>query len=192
MKDLNGIEELLKKYYRGDTSTREEETLRRFFIELKEIPEHLEAEAGLFGFFENQRSMNLPEDLENKLERMIPETEAGKPTIVMKRRYYWISGVAAAVLILIGIFLDMQIRKNSTLEVRQDTFEDPYLAYAEAKKALYMVSEKINIAREPLKNIEKLDATMNYMHPVFSFSSGIQHLEHFSKIEETRKLISKQ
>ena len=95
------------------------------------------------------------------------------------------------ILILLGIFLDLQIRRNSPLEVRQDTYEDPYLAYAEAKKVLYMVSKKMNTGRKSLKNLEKLDAGVNYVHPVFSFGAGIQHLEHLSTIEKTRKLISK-
>jgi hypothetical protein len=99
--------------------------------------------------------------------------------------------MAAAILILLGIFLDMRIRNNAASEVREDTYEDPYLAYAEAKRVLYLVSDKLNTGREPLKNLEKLDAGVNYVHPVFSFGAGIQHLEQFAKIDQTKRLISK-
>jgi len=190
MKDLNEIGKLLEKYYSGETSIEEEDSLRRFFSE-SEVPGHLRAEAGLFGFFEKERSGVLSEKMEKRLERTISGPGSSKPVIGMIPRYYWISGVAAAILIMAGIFIDQQIRKNSSPVVRKDTYEDPYLAYAEAKRVLYMVSEKMNTAREPLKNIEKLDAGVNYMHPIFSFGAGMQHLEHFSKIEETRKLIAK-
>ena len=108
----------------------------------------------------------------------------------LKSRYYWISA-AAVILILLGIFLDIQIHRDAPLEVRQDTYEDPYIAYAEARKVLYMVSEKMNAGRKPLKNIEKLDEGVNYMHPVFSFGAGIRHLEHLGTIEKTRKKLSK-
>jgi hypothetical protein len=190
MKDLRKIQELLEKYYKGDTSLEEEEVLRSFFAQ-QEGHANLKAEAELFRFFTQERSGGLPGDLEQKLERKIAGVEPGQQKPGLRLRYYWISGVAAAVLILAGIFIDLQIRKNSTLIVRKDTYEDPYLAYVEAKKVLYMVSEKMNTATEPLKNIEKLDAGVNYMHPVFSFGTGIQYMEKFSRIEETRKLISK-
>jgi hypothetical protein len=190
MKDLEKIKELLEKYFNGDTSLEEEEILHSFFTR-QEVPANLKAEAGLFGYFNRERSGSLPGDLEQKLERKIAGSDPGLRKPGFRLSYYWISGIAAAVLILAGIFIDLQIRKNSSLIVRKDTFEDPYLAYVEAKKALYMVSEQMNAATEPLKNIEKLDAGVNYMHPVFSFGTGIQYMEKFSRIEKTRKLISK-
>ena len=191
MKDLKRIEELLEKYYEGRTSTTEEEELRRFFTK-PDVPGHLLAEAGLFRFFEKERYPGASRDMEMRLERSVSGQGPGRKGIEMNRRYYLISGVAAAILILAGIFIDMQIRKNSSLVVRKDTYEDPYLAYAEAKRVLYLVSEKMNTAREPLKNFEKLNEGINYMQPVLSFGTGIQYLENFSRIEETRKLISKQ
>ena len=189
MNDLKWIEELLEKYYRGETSTAEENSLREFFSG-QEIPSHLEAEAGLFRHFSRERDITLAGEMEEKLARMTSGTEIRKIGGGIKLRYYWISAAAAVILILVGLFVDMQIRRNSMLEVRQDTFEDPYLAYEEAKKVLYLVSTKMNVGREPLRNINKLDKGVNYMHPVFSFGAGIQHLEHLNTIEKTRKLLS--
>ena len=190
MKDLKRIEKLLEKYYQGDTTIEEENTLSQYFSG-QDVPAQFKAEAELFGFIAELRDVTLSGEMENRLEKMIAVSEPAKLIMGTKWRYYWISGAAAVILILLGIFLDMQIRRNSPLEGRQDTYEDPYLAYAEAKKVLYMVSEKINTGRKPLQKLEKLDAGVNYMHPVFSFGAGIQHLEHLSKIEKTRILISK-
>ncbi|MFC2116897.1 hypothetical protein ACFLTU_10500 [Bacteroidota bacterium] len=190
MKDLNKIEHLLERYYRGETSTNEENMLRQFFSG-PDVPDHLQAEAELFGFFAEEKKGTLSGEMENRLDMIIAGSKTQKLTLGMKSRYYWISGAAAVIIILLGIFVDMQIRRNSPLEVRQDTFEDPYLAYVEAKKVLYMVSEKMNTGTKPLKNLEKMDAGINYMYPVFSFGAGIQHLEHLSTIEKTKKLISK-
>ena len=128
--------------------------------------------------------------MEARLDKIISASEPPKLILGRGLKYYWISGAAAVILILIGIFVDLKLRENS-FEVRQDTYEDPYLAYTEAKKVLYLVSEKLNTGREPLKNLEKLDTGVDYMHPVFSFGAGIQHLEHLSKLEKTRELISK-
>ncbi len=208
MNDLKRIEELLEKYYQGETSTPEEVILREFFAG-EDIPAHLEADAELFRYFGKKKEDTLSGEMEERLVEMIsnPETkniEFGTKSDYEKEempetrkigggtrlRYYWFSAAAAVILILIGIFIDMQIRKN-TFETRQDTYEDPYLAYAEAKKALYMVSSTMNTGRKPLKNIKKLDAGVNYLSPVFSFGAGIQHLEHLNTIEEARKIISK-
>jgi hypothetical protein len=191
MKDFEKIEELLEKYYEGATSTEEEQLLRRFF-EREDIPEKLEADAGLFRFFRTEKEGKSPPTLEEDLTGMIPGSIPLRPAAGQKLKYYWISGAAAVVLILLGLFLDTQIRRNSSLEVRQDTFEDPYLAYEEARKALYIVSMKMNTPREPLKNLNKLESGVNYMSPVFSFGAGVRHLEHFNRIEETRKRISKE
>lgn len=191
MRELERIEELLEKYYRGETSTGEEDLLRRFF-EGTDIPEHLEAEQAMFRYFTGQRAA-VRAGLEDQLENMVHRQES-KPSVEGRgkrwRRYYWVSGIAAVIIILLGIFLDLKMGRHTGLVVRKDTYEDPYLAYAEAKKALYLVSEKMNTGRESLKNLEKLDEGVQYMQPVLSFRSGMQYLEEFNKIEETRKLLS--
>ena len=190
MKDPKIIGKLLEKYYQGETSDMEENVLREFFSG-QDVPERFRADAELFGFFRKEREPTLSGEMESRLDRMIKFREPVKFSSGSKWKFYWMSAAAAVILILLGIFLDLQIRRNSTLEVRKDTFEDPYLAYVEAKRVLYLVSDKLNTGRKPLQNLDKLDSGVNYFHPVFSFGSGIQHLEHFSKIEETKKLISK-
>jgi len=189
MKDLKQIKEILEKYYRGETST-EEDNLLRIFFSGTDIPEHLKTEAQLFTYFTREKDNTLSGEMEKRLDSMISGSETRIPAMEINRRYYWISA-AAVILILLGLFLDTQIRRNSILEVRQDTFEDPYLAYVEAKKVLYLMSDKMNAARKPLKNVEKLDEGVNYMHPVFSFGAGIENLEYLSTIKKTRERISK-
>jgi hypothetical protein len=190
MKDLNRIEELLEKYYRGETTTDEEKELRRFFAG-GDVPRQLAAEAGLFGYYAREREDALSGEMEERLEKMVAGSRKRIPVVGMRHRYYWLSGAAAAILILIGMLVDRQIRENTSPQVRKDTYEDPYIAYVEAKRVLYMVSETMNKGREPLQNLEKLNAGTDYIHPVFSFGSGIQHLEHLSKIDKARELISR-
>lgn len=186
---MKRIEELLEKYYAGETSIEEERMLRRFFAG-PDVPEHLSAESALFRYFEREGRSALPGNLQERLEGMIEPRELVKPSRVIGLKHYWIGAAAAVILILVGIFVDMQIRKNTSLVVRKDTYEDPYMAYAEAKRVLYLVSEKLNEGTEPLKNLEKIEEPVKYMQPVFSFGNGIQHLEQFSRIEKTRKLLS--
>ena len=190
MEDLNRIEALLEKYYRGETSIAEEGILREFFT-AGDFPEHLTADAELFGFFRTQQEGKLPGDLQNRLEDMI-DGKTGRTISAFSRwRYYWISGAAAAILLLIALFLDSQIKKRPSLQASRDTYEDPYLAYAEAKRVLYYVSDKMNTGREPLQNLEKFESGKQFVQPVFSIGTGLQKLEYFSTIEKTKELISK-
>ena len=190
MEELNSIEALLEKYYRGETSTVEEGMLREFFA-AGNVPEHLAADAELFGFFRVQQGGKLPGELQNRLEDIIDEKTKRTIPAFSQWRYYWISGAAAVILLLMALFLDSQIKKRPSLQATGDTYEDPYLAYAEAKRVLYFVSDKMNTGRKPLQNIEKLESGKQFMQPVFSIGTGLQKLEYFSTIEKTKKLISK-
>jgi hypothetical protein len=190
MEDLNNIEALLEKYYRGETSTAEEAVLREFFA-AGDVPAHLAADAELFGFFRMQREEGLSGDLQKRLEGMIDKPSERSMPVFSKWRYYWISGVAALILLLLALFLDLQIKKRPSLQATGDTFEDPYLAYAEAKRVLYLVSEKMNAGTKPLRNLEKLETGRQFVEPVFSFETGLQKLEYFSTIDRAKELISK-
>ena len=190
MEDLNSIEALLEKYYRGETSTTEEGMLREFFA-TGDVPEHLVADAKLFGFFRMQQEGGLPGDLQNRLEGMIDEKTERSISAFTKWRYYWISGAAAVILIMLALFMDLQIKKRPALQATGDTYEDPYLAYAEAKRVLYYVSDKMNTGREPLQNINKIESGKQFLQPAFSIGTGLQKLEYFSTIDKTKKLISK-
>ena len=195
MENMKSIEALLEKYYRGETSTAEEGMLREYFA-TADVPEHLAADAELLGFFRSQQEAGLPagiqERLEDMIERKTERPSLDRPILVFTRwRNYWISGAAAVILLLLALFLDTQIRKNPSLQATGDTYEDPYLAYAEAKRVLYFVSEKMNTGTEPLKEIQKLESGKQFVQPVFSFGSGLQKLEYFSTIEKTKELLSK-
>jgi hypothetical protein len=191
MEDMNSIAALLEKYYNGETSTAEESLLREFFA-AGDLPEQLAADAELFGFFRIQQEGRLPGDLQNRLEGMIDEKTARSFSAFSKWKYYWISGAAAAILILLALFMDLQISKRPSLKATGDTYEDPYLAYAEAKRVLYLVSDKMNTGRKPLQNLEKIESGKQFVQPVFSIGTGLQKLEYFSTIEKTKELISKQ
>ncbi len=164
--------------------------LREFFA-TGDVPEHLAADAELFGFFRLQQEGELSADLQNRLEAIIDEKTERSLSAFTKWRYYWISGAAAVILIMLALFLDLQIKKRPSLQATRDTYEDPYLAYAEAKHVLYFVSDKMNTGRKPLQNIEKLESGKQFVQPVFSIGAGLQKLEYFSTIERTKKLISK-
>lgn len=90
------IDELLNKYFEGETSCEEERELRRYFTE-EEVPEHLQMYRPLFACLDKEAKayQSPPEKSENKkvkTEHLIP-----------RRLYYTIGSIAAGVLVLIGI-----------------------------------------------------------------------------------------
>jgi len=87
------IEELLNKYFEGETSAAEEAQLRAFFSS-DNIPEHLAVYKPMFAYFSEEIS-----------KEQAKKTEAGPTLIVPKTRkvFYWVAGIAASLLIVLGI-----------------------------------------------------------------------------------------
>lgn len=80
------IEDLLNKYFEGETSCEEERELRRFFMQ-DDLPEHLQAYRPMFAFFDNESK---------RAEKPAP---ARRPF----RLLYALSGIAAGVLIALAV-----------------------------------------------------------------------------------------
>ncbi|MDD4514555.1 hypothetical protein [Massilibacteroides sp.] len=82
------IEELLEKYFEGETSSIEEGEIRRYFAS-KDIPSHLSAYKPLFAYIDEERAIipNHPSPI-RKNKRIVT---------------YLLSGVAAASLLILGI-----------------------------------------------------------------------------------------
>ena len=91
------IDELLNKYFEGETSCEEERELRRYFTEANVIPEHLQMYRPLFACLDKEAKahQSLPQETENK--------KAKTRHLIPRRLYYTIGSVAAGLLILVGI-----------------------------------------------------------------------------------------
>lgn len=93
------IDELLNKYFEGETTREEERELKRIFRE-ENISEEYEAYHPLFAYFEEETKVHLITN--NKIiEKDIPH---GRKPMKLKRHYiYTFSGIAAALLIILSI-----------------------------------------------------------------------------------------
>ncbi len=91
------IDELLNKYFEGETSCEEERELRRFFTEGNTIPEHLQMYRPLFACLDQEAKAH---------QSLLPKagSEKAKPRRLIPRRlYYTIGSIAAGLLLLLGI-----------------------------------------------------------------------------------------
>ena len=126
------IENLLNKYWEAETSVEEERELRQYF-ELH--PELADANVAYFLMLSKERDIEAP---------FIPELPEATVVRPMWKRY---ASIAAAVALLITA--GTVISKYTTVGPETNTasthiVDDPDEAYAQAKQALLLVSQKMN------------------------------------------------
>ena len=94
------IDELLDKYFEGETSCEEERELRRFFTE-EEVPEHLQTYRPLFAYL-NREATSMAEPTEEKsvTTESAKEVPAQRKPFRLYRTFYAVSGIAAGLLLL--------------------------------------------------------------------------------------------
>ena len=83
------IEELLNKYFDGDTTCEEERELRRFFTQ-ETVPEHLKEYSPLFAFLDKENKQ-AKEACTDHSSLTVPS----RKTVFRRRLIYCMSGIAA-------------------------------------------------------------------------------------------------
>lgn len=118
------IEQLLEKYFEGETTIAEEKALKAFFNQ-GEVPEHLKVYQSQFQYFKKSATTDLNEKAFekdfNKLIQLKSKSEQSNPSPFLlthknnssKNVFRWTIGIAASVLIFAsGIYLGTQIKQN--------------------------------------------------------------------------------
>lgn len=142
--ELDKIEALLGKYEEGNTSLEEENLLREYFTS-QDIPAHLKSYKIIFRYSALEKTSTYPLDV---------KVGGGK----RKRGFI---GIAASILIAIGLFTAVY---NQPVELEQQhlgTIEDPEEAYLQAKATLLMVSQAFNSGAEELGYVEEFSKAKN-------------------------------
>jgi len=147
--DSKRIEELLSRYWDGETSVDEEAELREYFGR-DHIAEHLKESALLFRYFGEQRRLAMHD---NGFESGVLTRIIGHKGRV-KRLVHNSMRIAAGIIVMIAAvwFVRTEIRKSTPQEV-VDTYSDPELAFEETKKALLMISRSFGTAEQQAKKI---------------------------------------
>lgn len=182
----NKIRELLEKYYEGNTSMAEEAELEAFLTG-KDVPEEFSADRELFSSMaEIKQPVEIPEDLDQKIISKLDE--AGKAeTRVRRISIYSFSGLAAGLLIILGVYLGF-IKDNQNDLVSQYAIEDPDKAYIEAKRALEYVSLKWNEGTSELNNLQQVNKTMETVSTIKKISSGSREINLLGNLKKADKI----
>jgi len=178
MENKNYIRELLNKYLEGNTSLEEEKFLKEYFKKA-DIPIEFKSEAKWFENATDQeiKTGDIPE-MEKQLSQWIDLQYKKEKSIRLR---FWTIGIAAGLAVLIGatfIFTFYQSEKT------EDTYQDPQIAYLEAKKVLLYVSQTFNKGADKLQTVSRIEEGSNEMSIFSTFGSGLKNLELVSKYSD--------
>ena len=97
--DYKYIEQLLERYWQGETTLQEENILRSFFSQ-QDIPEHLQKYKALFTY---EKEKPLSDDFDARILEMIGEGEPKAKTVTMISRLTPLFKAAAIVAIVLTL-----------------------------------------------------------------------------------------
>ena len=143
--EYNNIDQLLEKYFEGQTSIIEEKQLTNYFSSTN-VAQHLEHCKPIFEYYSLSKQQNFTQEI---------------PLKTKNRNIMWLS-IAASVLVLLGVGT-FYVLNNQQLEIEQGlgTFKTPEIAFQETQKALQMLSQNVNIGIESVSYIREFEETKN-------------------------------
>ncbi|WP_394774149.1 hypothetical protein [Flavobacterium sp.] len=146
--ELNKIEDILEKYFQGETSIAEENELKEYFSS-SNVAQHLEQYKPMFGYFSQVKEQKSTQEI---------------PLKTKKRNVAWLS-IAASAVVLLGIGTYFYVsEKNTTQVVAQSelgTYDNPEEALAATQKALALVSNNVNVGIGSVQYIKEYEQSKN-------------------------------
>lgn len=142
--ELNKLEQLLAKYDNGETTLAEEARLQEYFSK-NQVPEHLRAYQSMFRYSAGCKAVTYQGPV---------KTKAGR-----KPGFYMMTGVAASIMLAIGVFSWQSNLQQDMSHGDLGTIESPEQAYEKTKEALQMMAMVFDTGREELQYLNQIDKT---------------------------------
>jgi len=145
--ELDKIETLIEKYFRGETSIAEENELRNYFSSSNVLP-HLEQYKPIFAYFSLVKEQKFGQEIQ-----LHPK----------KRNVTWLS-IAASIVVLLGIGTAVCVnyyKANQHQHQDLGTYDNPEIAFRETQKALSMLSSQVNVGIVSVQYIQEYDNSKN-------------------------------
>lgn len=147
--DYKYIEQLLERYFQGETTLQEEQILKSFFAQgAEQVPEELRSYTILFEAMGQEEQLG--DEFDDRIMAMIEEPVTVKArTIKMSERLRPLFKAAAvvAIILTLGNAMNLSLRNGAAQsdEINyaeyKDTYEDPTMAYDKVEDALQLMSE---------------------------------------------------
>lgn len=179
--ELKEIQELLHRYFSGESSATEEKKLAAYFAR-ENIADEVAEYAAFFSGIEQLANVADTSTIEEDVMDYILENELREK---MKYRSMWkmATGIAASIIIVLSGFLFYQERQKPF----KDSFDTPEEAYAYATQTLGFVSKKYNKGLAQLSNFEKLSKANASIKkgtaPLVEFYEGIEKLKKGKQVQ---------
>lgn len=146
--ELNKIENIVEKYFQGETSIAEENELKEYFSS-PNVAQHLKQYQPIFGYFSQVKEQKLTQEI---------------PLQTKKRNVAWVS-IAASVVVLLGIgtYFYLSEKKSAPVVAQTElgTYDDPEEALAATQKALALLSNNVNVGIESVHYIKEYEQSKN-------------------------------
>ncbi|WP_337967151.1 hypothetical protein [uncultured Flavobacterium sp.] len=146
--ELDKIENILEKYFQGETSIAEEKELKEYFSS-SNVAQHLEQYKPMFGYFSQVREQKSTQEI---------------PLQTKKRNVAWLSIAASAVLLLgIGTFFYVSQKPADPVVAQSElgTYDNPEEALAATQKALALLSNNVNVGIESVQYVKEYEQSKN-------------------------------
>lgn len=149
--ELDKIENILEKYFQGETTIAEENQLKEYFSS-SDVAQHLEQYKPIFGYFSQVKQQKSTQELSFSEPRE------------KKRNAAWLS-IAASVVVLLGIgtyyFASEKSTAPAVAQSELGTYDDPEEALAATQKALALLSNNVNVGIESVQYIKEYEQSKN-------------------------------
>jgi len=191
MESIEKVRKMLERFYLGETSLEEEKWLQDYFSS-STVPEELFPDKELFQTLGTSNgTITVPGDLNKKiLDRL--DREEHKELRAKRISLFSLSGLAAGLLVLIAVYLFFLRTEDSTLLATNqwsDTYEDPVLAYEEAKRTLAFVSSKLHNGTSELRHVQQVSkATTDPLKSLSKINKGSRELNLLGQLQRVREI----
>ena len=142
--ELNKIENLLDKYFDGNTSLKEENILKEYFA-TNDVPAHLEDYKAMFSYF-----------AQNKEE--VSQKSVQVKTKKKTWRVNWLMTSAAALLLFVSVY---QFVPKGETKFTEAEIKEAQMAFNETKKAFQLISENLNKGNNAIAYLNEYESTKN-------------------------------
>jgi len=158
------MNELLEKYFRGETSLQEEKELREYFSTGNVSPDH-QIYRALFENFEQE----LKETVHHPVHRFIPEVKIKKRIWIQS---FAITGIAATLILLVWIRLPQSSEDFAVINGNRIDNTEYVQRYTEKKLT------KVNaILARSMKPLQSFESVRKNMHPLENLSDVRSKME---------------
>lgn len=177
------LKKLIDKYFDGETSLEEEQQLREFFQQEDLSGAYAELKAYFIASDEFAQE-TLSDDFDVMLDKKL--LAESKP-LQRKITTYWISGIAATILILLSVWLGTELFRPKEV---YGTITDPKIAFMETKKVLGDVSQKLNEGLTPAKQTtDKVKKNIEQAGEINKVNQAFKKSESLNKLDEASDLL---